>query len=59
MSDLRELADAELDIVGGGAQPFLRREPSQGGVIKLVEEVFVDVLRLLEPQKPNRAVPYN
>jgi hypothetical protein len=29
MNDLRELTDAELDIVGGGAKPIMRPEPTQ------------------------------
>jgi hypothetical protein len=58
MSDLRELTDAELDIVGGGSA--LMRAPSPqpsrgcGGEIKLVEELIVDILRLLEPKQPAR-----
>ena len=53
MSDLRELTDAELDIVGGGSA--LMRAPSPqpsrgcGGEIKLVEELIVDILRLWNP----------
>jgi hypothetical protein len=48
MSDLRELTDAELDIVGAGM-----KAPSPQPIgIKLVEELVVDILRLLEPQKP-------
>ena len=65
MSELRELTDAELDIVGGGVtrpmRPPVPGGPSLGGggAIGLVEEVIVDILKILEPQKPNRAVPYN
>jgi hypothetical protein len=53
MNDLRELTDAELDIVGGGAKPIMRPEPTQncGGGIKLVEEIIADILKLLEPQQ--------
>jgi hypothetical protein len=49
MNDLRELTDAELDIVGGGAIP----RPTQcgGGELKLAEEIIVDILRILEPNK--------
>jgi hypothetical protein len=45
---LRELMDAELDIVGGGA----KRAPQPTG-LKLVEEIFVDILRFLEPKQRN------
>jgi hypothetical protein len=61
MSDLRELTDAELDIVGGGLTKPTRPEPSQGcgGEIKLVEEIIVDILKLLggnnRPQNPRMA----
>jgi hypothetical protein len=53
MSDLRELTDVELDIVGGGT---LRAPSPQPIGIKLVEELVVDILRLLEPQKPGRVM---
>ena len=53
MSDLRELTDAELDIVGGGAKAP-SPQPSCVGEIKLVEEIIVDILRLLEPKQPAR-----
>jgi hypothetical protein len=48
MSDLRELTNAELDIVGGGIA--YARPPTQscGGGIKLVEEIIVDILKVLE-----------
>jgi hypothetical protein len=49
MSDLRELTDAESDIVGGGT---LKAPSPQLIGIKLVEELVVDILRLLEHQKP-------
>jgi hypothetical protein len=53
MTELRELTDAELDIVGGGiinAKPPTRSpEPI---IVKLVEELVVDILRVLEPKKP-------
>jgi hypothetical protein len=51
MSDLREPTDAELDIVGGGA---MRAPGPQPIVIKLVEELIVDILRILEPKQPTR-----
>jgi len=53
MSDLRELTNAELDIVGGGT---LKAPSPQPIGIKLVEELVVDILRLLEPQKPGRVM---
>jgi hypothetical protein len=52
MSDLRVLTDAELDIVGGGIMTIARPKPTQGcggGEIRLVEEIIVDILKLLEP----------
>jgi hypothetical protein len=50
MSDMRELTDAELDIVGGGlinprTAPTRSPEPI---IVKLVEELVVDILRVLE-----------
>jgi hypothetical protein len=53
MSDLRELTDAESDIVGGGT---LKAPSPQLIGIKLVEELVVDILRLLEHQKPGRVM---
>jgi hypothetical protein len=50
MSDLRELAAAELDIVGGGTMQIFAREPRPTGTIKVVEEIIVDIVRLLEPK---------
>ena len=61
MSDLRELTDAELDIVGGGltsvrgcstatATFAMKREPTSCGE-NLVTGLIVDILRFLEPQK--------
>ena len=50
MSELRELTDAELDIVGGGAKPPPMRNQG-GGEIQLIEEVIVDILKLFEPQR--------
>jgi hypothetical protein len=57
MTELRVLTDAELDIVSGGAKA-MRPEPTQGcggGEIKLVAEIIVDILKLLEPKQPVRA----
>ena len=53
MSDLRELSDAELAIVGGGT---LKAPSPQPIGIKLVEELVVDILRILEPQTAMRKV---
>ena len=56
MSDLRVLTDAELDLVGGGfmtARPAPIRSP-EPVVIRLVEELVVDILRILEPKQPTR-----
>jgi hypothetical protein len=58
MSDLRGLTDAELDIVGGGAMaprpaPIRSPEPI---LVKLVEELVVDIFRILEPKQPTRAM---
>jgi hypothetical protein len=54
MSDLRVLTDAELEIVSGGSK-IERPQPVGsgrcGGEIKVVEEVLVDILKLLEPQR--------
>jgi hypothetical protein len=63
MSELRELTDAELDIVAGGLTrlpiPPTRLGPgaptSPTGAIKVVEEIIVDILRILEPKQPVRA----
>lgn len=58
MAELRELTDAELDIVGGGSG-YARPKPSQGcggGEIRLVEEIIVDILKLLEPNTGLRMV---
>ena len=58
MSDLRVLTDAELDLVGGGfmtARPAPIRSP-EPIVIRLVEELVVDILRILEPQTAMRKV---
>jgi hypothetical protein len=58
MSDLRVLTDAELDLVSGGLaaprpQPVRSPEPV---IVKLVEEIVVDILRILEPQTAMRKV---
>ena len=52
MSDLRELTDAESDIVGGGV--MMRPQPIHGvgGELELIEVILVDILRLLEPKQP-------
>ena len=53
MTELRELTDAELDLVSGGAMaPIRSPEPI---IVKLVEEIVVDILRILEPNQPVRA----
>jgi hypothetical protein len=49
MTNLRVLADAELDFVGAGAIP--RPTQSCGGELKLAEEILVDLFRLFEPQQ--------
>jgi hypothetical protein len=56
MSELRELTNAELDIVGGGLMaprpaPIRSPEPI---IVRLVEELVVDILRILEPKQPAR-----
>ena len=56
MTELRELTDAELDIVGGGTSNQCggggsTMNPGSGGGIKLVEEIIVDILKIFEPQK--------
>jgi hypothetical protein len=50
MTELRELTDAELDLVSGGAMaPIRSPEPI---IVKLVEELVVDILKILEPKQP-------
>jgi hypothetical protein len=50
MTALRELTDAELDLVSGGAMaPIRSPEPI---IVKLVEELVVDILKILEPKQP-------
>jgi hypothetical protein len=61
MSELRELTNAELDMVCGGTLRMSNgcgtatanlvgvRQPTPcGGGIKLVEEIIVDIVKLLE-----------
>jgi hypothetical protein len=45
MSDLRELTNAELDIVGGGM--MARPEPKPPIVTKLEEQIIIDVKTIL------------
>jgi hypothetical protein len=47
MTELRELTDAELDFVGGGA---VAPRPVGGGVIGLAEEIILDIFQFLEPK---------
>ena len=55
MSDLRVLTDAELDMVSGGALSIVARPaPSEAPIVKLVEELIVDILRILKPKQPGR-----
>jgi hypothetical protein len=54
MSELRELTDAELDIVGGGITSITHK-PTEPPIVKLVEEIIVDILKILEPKQPVRA----
>jgi hypothetical protein len=59
VGDLRELTDTELDIVAGGLTPPPRpptrlgpgapTSPTGGN---LLEEIIVDILRILEPKQP-------
>jgi hypothetical protein len=54
MTKLRELTDAELDIVGGGT---LMRNPNPQPIgIKLVEEILVDILKILEGNQGKQPV---
>jgi len=58
MSDFRDLTDAELDLVSGGLMdprpaPIRSPEPT---IVKLVEELVVDILKILEPQTGMRKV---
>jgi hypothetical protein len=53
MSDLRVLTDPELDLVSGGLTSIARPRNPEPIVIKLVEEILVDILRILEqPTRP-------
>ena len=56
MSDLRVLTDAELDMVSGGALSIVARPAPrpEAPIVKLVEELIVDILRILEPKQPGR-----
>ena len=54
MSALRVLADAELDMVSGGITSVTTRKPTEPLIVKLVEEIIVDILKILEPKKPVR-----
>jgi hypothetical protein len=45
MSDLRELTDAELSIVGGGAARS--SEPKPPIVTKLIEQIIIDIKTIL------------
>jgi hypothetical protein len=49
--NMRELIDAELDVVGGGTMQIFAREPKPTGGIKLAERIIVGILRLLEPKQ--------
>ena len=51
------ITDAELDLVSGGLMaprpaPIRSPEPI---IVKLVEVIVVDILRILEPKQPVRA----
>jgi len=48
MSDLRVLTDTELDLVSGGITRPTAPKPMEPIIIKLVEEIVVDILKLLE-----------
>jgi hypothetical protein len=52
---MRELTDAELDIVSGGNTwtviEATRRQPTASRE-NLVKEVIADILRILEPKQP-------
>jgi hypothetical protein len=59
MSDLRELTDAELDLVSGGLTSIVRPTPIRSPepiIVKVVEELVVDILKILEPQTAMRKV---
>jgi len=57
MSDLRVLTDAELDLVSGGLTSIARPRNPEPIVIKLVEEILVDILRILEPKQHDCKIP--
>ena len=48
MTELRELTDAELDIVAGGAMRPTAPKPMEPIIVKLVEEIVIDILKVLE-----------
>jgi hypothetical protein len=50
MSDLRVLTDAELDFVSGGQVVIIARPAPrpEAPIVKLVEEIIVDILKVLE-----------
>jgi hypothetical protein len=58
---MRELTNAELDTVGGGGKgsgglmSVAKPRQPDAPIVKLVEEIVVDILRILEP-KPLAAV---
>ena len=52
MTELRELTDAELDIVGGGA--MMKQPGPQQPIVRLVEELIVDIVRVLESNSRGR-----
>jgi len=57
MNELRELTEAELDMVSGGALSIVARpapRQPEAPLVKLVEEIIVDILRILEPKQPAR-----
>jgi hypothetical protein len=59
MSDLRVLTDAELDLVSGGALSIVARpapRQPEAPIVRRVEEIIVDILRILEPKQPVRAM---
>jgi hypothetical protein len=57
MSDLPVLTDAELEMVGGGTGSMVARpRQPEAPIVKLVEELVVDILRILEPKQPARMV---
>jgi hypothetical protein len=44
-------------MVSGGALSIVARpKPTEPPIVKLVEELVVDILRILEPKQPTRAM---